>query len=299
LAMQYEAMAKQVDNPRLSTLGDRILGLTHHYLGNQESARRLMERVRRQAHESTANLNADFQYGPEVATTVILSRVYWVCGYPDQAIRTAQEAVDAALRAGHGQQVVYVMTQAGCVVSLLIGDLAEARRRFAMMRDAGAGNPEADTWSRFYDLIIKLRQSSERDALMASFIEPRIDLASMMGLAAMASETTIPLPAPGALYGEAEWSLPELMRIDAELLRHRGAPAEAAEAKLLESLEIARGQSTLSWELRTAMSLARLWREAGRAAEARDLVGATLSRFTEGFETTDLVAARRLIESGI
>jgi predicted ATPase len=61
------------------------------------------------------------------------------------------------------------------------------------------------------------------------------------------------------------------------------------------ALEIARGQAALSWELRAATSLARLWRRHGQAAEARDLLAATYGKFTEGFGTSDLIRARSLI----
>jgi predicted ATPase len=89
----------------------------------------------------------------------------------------------------------------------------------------------------------------------------------------------------------------EKLRIDAELLLWHDAPGAvaAAEAKLLRALEIAREQSALSWELRAAMSLARLWWRLGRAPEARDLLAATYGKFTEGFDTSDLVRARNMI----
>jgi predicted ATPase len=71
--------------------------------------------------------------------------------------------------------------------------------------------------------------------------------------------------------------------------------ATAAEVKLLRALEIAREQSALSWELRVAMRLARLWRRFRPAAEALRLLTVTYAKFTEGFETSDLVDARSLM----
>ena len=96
---------------------------------------------------------------------------------------------------------------------------------------------------------------------------------------------------------DVRWNTPELLRVDAELLLWHAAPdaVTAAEAKLLRALEIAREQSALSWELRAAMSLARLWRRHGRATEARDLLAATYGKFTEGFGTSDLFRARSLL----
>ena len=89
----------------------------------------------------------------------------------------------------------------------------------------------------------------------------------------------------------------EQLRIDAELLLWHDAPGAvaAAEVKLLRALEIAREQSALSWELRVAMSLVRLWRRHGRATEALHLLAATYGKFTEGFDTGDLVRARSLM----
>jgi predicted ATPase len=65
-------------------------------------------------------------------------------------------------------------------------------------------------------------------------------------------------------------------------------PDAAAEVKLLRALEIARGQSALSWEHRAAMSLAGLWQRQGRATEARGLLAAAYGKFTEGFDTSAL-----------
>ncbi len=91
--------------------------------------------------------------------------------------------------------------------------------------------------------------------------------------------------------------LPEILRVNAALaLWHRGSDAATtAELGLRRALDVARRQSTLSWELRAATSLARLWQGHGRTSEARDLIAGTYDRFTEGFDTHDLVEARTLM----
>jgi predicted ATPase len=105
------------------------------------------------------------------------------------------------------------------------------------------------------------------------------------------------MPWPGDDFGDALWALPERLRVDAELLLWHNVPdaAAAAESKLLDAIDLARRQSTLAWELRAATSLARLWYDAGRATEARDLLASTCDRLTEGFGTHDVVTARRLL----
>ena len=71
----------------------------------------------------------------------------------------------------------------------------------------------------------------------------------------------------------------------------------AAQDRFETALAIARRQQSRAWELRTSMSLARLWRQQGRSAEAREHLAAVYGAFTEGFETPDLVDARELLAS--
>jgi predicted ATPase len=71
---------------------------------------------------------------------------------------------------------------------------------------------------------------------------------------------------------------------------------ETAERYFIESLAIARREATRSWELRTAVSLARLWCTQNRAKEARAVVSEVYRIFGEGLDTADLRAARALLE---
>jgi predicted ATPase len=97
---------------------------------------------------------------------------------------------------------------------------------------------------------------------------------------------------------EERWLIAELLRVKGETLLWRAAPGAAAEAEghFQHSLEIARQQGALSWELRTATSLARLWREQARNNAAHALLAPVYDRFTEGFATADLRAARSLLD---
>jgi predicted ATPase len=72
--------------------------------------------------------------------------------------------------------------------------------------------------------------------------------------------------------------------------------AAKAQAYFQRALEIARAQEARSWELRAAMSLARLWRDSGRRAESRDLLAPVYGWFTEGFDTLDLKEAKTLLD---
>ena len=69
-----------------------------------------------------------------------------------------------------------------------------------------------------------------------------------------------------------------------------------AEAYFDRALVIARQQQAKSWELRAAVSMARLWREQGKRDEARDLLAPVYGWFTEGFDTLDLKEAKALLD---
>jgi predicted ATPase len=91
------------------------------------------------------------------------------------------------------------------------------------------------------------------------------------------------------------WLEAELYRHKGQLLMRQGHPA-AAEELYRKALRIARDQEARLWELRAATSLARLWREQGRRAEAHELLAPVYGWFTEGFDTADLKEAKALLE---
>jgi predicted ATPase len=90
----------------------------------------------------------------------------------------------------------------------------------------------------------------------------------------------------------------ELHRLKGELvLQQSSNNAPAAEACFHQALDIARQQQAKSWELRAAVSLARLWQQQGKPEDARALLTDVYSWFTEGFDTADLQEARALLET--
>jgi predicted ATPase len=90
----------------------------------------------------------------------------------------------------------------------------------------------------------------------------------------------------------------ELHRLHGELLLRQAIPeAQTAEACFQRALDVARRQQAKWWELRAAMSLARLWQHQGKRAEARELLAEIYGWFTEGFETTDLQEAKAFLET--
>ena len=112
----------------------------------------------------------------------------------------------------------------------------------------------------------------------------------------------------GGLHGLAEalvlvettgelWYEAELYRLKGDLLLRQAVPdTRQAEACLQQALAVARRQQAKAWELRTAISLSRLWQQQGRRDEAHALLAPVYHWFTEGFDTADLQDAKALLE---
>ena len=79
-------------------------------------------------------------------------------------------------------------------------------------------------------------------------------------------------------------------------LHTQESDAPKAEACFERALAVARQQQAKSWELRAAMSMARLWRDQGKPQQARELLAPVYDWFTEGFDTRDLKDAMALLE---
>jgi len=105
---------------------------------------------------------------------------------------------------------------------------------------------------------------------------------------------------------EERWWEAEIHRLRGVLLlrqtsaaaqQQTGTPQAEAETWLQRALDVARRQQAKSWELRAAMSLARLWQQQGKQAEAHELLASIYGWFTEGFDTADLQEAKALLEA--
>jgi predicted ATPase len=111
------------------------------------------------------------------------------------------------------------------------------------------------------------------------------DASRSIGEAMAAVETT-----------KEKWCEAEVNRTAGEIaLMSPESDAAKAEAYLERALSVARAQQAKSWELRSAMSMARLWRDQGKREEARELLAPVYGWFTEGFDTLDLKEAKALL----
>jgi predicted ATPase len=128
-----------------------------------------------------------------------------------------------------------------------------------------------------------------------SFLAVLSDAQRAAGQLAEAQGTVATALAVAAQTGQPFFDA-ELHRLDGDLLLATGGAAGEVATRYHRALAIAREQGARSFELRAATSLARLWRDQGKRAEARDLLAPIYAWFTEGFDTRDLVEAKLLLD---
>jgi predicted ATPase/DNA-binding winged helix-turn-helix (wHTH) protein len=295
-------------------VGERLLGFTHHVLGDQETARKHMaSMLDNYIAPSDQSHRVRYQFDQRVAALAILGQILWVQGLPDQAMRTVGLAVHEARSIGHAPSLNYALVHGACPVALQCGELTQADQFIEIQREVAASNRYWNLWGDI-STGIRLIESGDpfqgtrllREGLSkmptAGFQQRYVSYLGTFAVGAL--EAGDPVGAARAIEEalqqcdrtEDRWCMAELLRIKGEVLSSGGRDADAeAEAMFQESLDWSRRQGALSWELRAAMSLAHLKRAQGRTAEASALLGPVYNRFREGFETADLIRARDLI----
>jgi len=312
VAERFCTYAATTADPADGAIGDRLVGVALGALGDQEGARRHIERMLARYVAKRSHI-IRFQYDQRLLARAYYSRILWLQGLADQAMRSVERNVVDPRASDHPVSLVVTLLQSACPVALLVGDLTLAERYVKTLMDLSARHA-LELWNvagRCFAgvLLIKrgntgaglklLRSAFSRvpqNALSLLYTPFLAEIADALGRDGKAAEGLLAIDEALARseHTEERWCVAELLRIKGELILREGAPqaARAAEEHFLRSLDWARPQGALSWELRTSTSLARLQQDQGRIAEARSLLQPVYDRFSEGFETADLKTAK-------
>jgi serine/threonine protein kinase/predicted ATPase len=245
-----------------------------------------------------------------------LALVLWHLGYPDQALRLDRETHELARTIGHAFSLGHAVdfTAFLCHYCRLGAEVkAAAEQELAIATDQGFQLWHAlGTLHQGVGMILQGRREEGLPLLLKGFKAFRatgtgVRVPSYLGMLSDAYTQS-------GRFHEAHEALNEGLAIaeenddrchEAELHRLRGElllaesadQIPAAEQCFRHATETARCQGSRGWELRTTMSLARLWQRLGRRDDAHAALAAVYSTYTEGFTTPDLVEARALLET--
>jgi predicted ATPase/DNA-binding SARP family transcriptional activator len=317
LAEQVVAVAARTADPTDALIGRRLIGVVRHILGDQAEAQRHVEPlVGVDFSAGRRSYIARYQFDQRVVTHSFYARIRWVQGFADQAMRVAAEVVDYARDMDHVTSQFYALVQAAAPIALYAGDLTRAERFVKLLTGLAVAQAQEpwSIWAQCYQgvLLVKRAEYLAGSRLLQAGLAglPEVafhyhktwflaELAEGLGGAGPVRDGLAVIDGALARAEQREegWLLAELLRKKGELLLLDGAPDAAAEAEecFQQALERARGQDALAWELRSGTSLARLWERRRRPALARRVLQPIVRRFTEGFDTADLQAARALL----
>lgn len=291
--------APEPGEPAAVLLSDRFLALSHHYLGQHEAAKPLAERV---LHYPAGNAYRQYvgHIPKSVSMRILQARALWMQGACDRAVERAAES-EAHAECSNPLALSQALAMAAIPIALWRGENHRASVLLQRLRRHADRHSQAywQSWARSYGKVLAARASGEhlRPGIELGPIEALSGLGELDMLGTLVESAVSAVGVERADSGMAGWCAPEILRAHAEN-GLRGAPQRTGDAEvgLTRSLEVARSQKALSWELRSATSLARLWRDKGRRQNAHQLLSDVYARFDEGHATADLVAARGLID---
>ncbi len=318
LADRFCEVSKDSRDPVDPLTGERMRGFTIHFLGDQRAARRQIEYMLDNyvAPVHRAHI-IRFQFDQKITARNFLVSILWLQGYASQALAMNAANVEEAQAFDHTMTLCNSLAKGACLLSLLASDLHGAQQYIDLLltRSARDGLPIWHAWGKCFQGILLIKQGNAADGLdllkatLASLPENRFSLrhtwvfaeyADGLRIAGRIDEGLAMIEkALGMCQRDEEyWCIPEVLRIKGELLQAKGGATESGAAlqMFLQSLDWSRRQETLSWEMRTALSLSRRYHRDGLRREARDLLAAIYGRFIEGFETSDMRQAKALIE---
>jgi predicted ATPase/DNA-binding winged helix-turn-helix (wHTH) protein len=284
---------------------NRIAALSSHLLGDQEKALAHAEEALRfplmQRHDG------GFVYDDKNHKTILSAhccRIVWMLGRPDRAMQTAANTIEHTNLIEQPLAFGYFLAFGACAIAIWTGDLAALRQYIDLLLNETLGVP-LTIWRKegeFYARILALLEAPESvrsSANVELLLRERLTPYQAERLSTFAPQLLHPEPLAQALRGPTNWSTAEILRKQGESLlasdREKGKPE--AENLFLRAIDIAQSQKALAWELRSATSLARLWQDNGRTAQARDMLNRVYERFSEGFTTYDLIEARSLLDT--
>jgi len=238
----------------------------------------------------------------------------WISGFPDQAAQMAEAALELGHRVGHPPSLQHAAWWSATLQQLLRApepcrELSELTIRIG--REQGSNMffmcPLLLGWTSFEsgeaveglqqmrDAVARTRQSARRfyfEYELLVFAEALLKAGELDQAQQVLEETLDRITSSGNCLFEAE-----LHRLMGMCLGNRGGDRIAeAEALLLKALETSEQQDALSFKLRAATNLGRLWRDHNRHGDALNLLSQVYQRFTEGFDTPDLKDARALLD---
>jgi predicted ATPase len=316
LAAQFLALAEKQRATVPLMVGHRLMGVSLLITGDIAEGRGHFDQAIA-LYDPAEHRPLATRFGQDTAVTVLARRSWalWPLGYPEAALRDADDALRNAREIGQAATLMFALFHSSIPYTLCGNRAAaavQAQELVALAEEKGSLFWKAyGMVSQGCVLALTGRASDATEILISGmtalwttgttlwrpFFLPHLARAHAelgqfeaawrcIGEAMTAAETT-----------KEKWGEAESHRTAGEIALMSPEPdAAKVQAHFERAIAIARAQKAKSWELRATTSLAQLWRDHGKRQQARDLLAPVYGWFTEGFDTADLKEAKALLD---
>jgi class 3 adenylate cyclase/predicted ATPase len=316
LARQFLTLAEQQTATAPIMIGHRLLGNSLLCVGDIAEGLAHLDSALA-LYDPAAHRPLAIRFGQDVRVATLSFRplARWVLGYPGTALAEPARAINDARETGHAPTVMFALlctTYAQICCREHAAANAQLDESIALTEEKGAVFLKAMAMAqRGCVLALTGKASDAVQTISAAITAYRstgatVWITSFLSFLALAHADLGKFDDAWRCIGEAmtvvetaneRWYEAEINRVAGVIALKSGEPDTAkAEAYFERALAVARRQQAKSWELRTAMSMARLWRDQAKPRQARELLAPVYGWFTEGFDTLDLKDAKALLD---
>jgi non-specific serine/threonine protein kinase len=312
-------IARQVTDPFTVNVIDRHVGDTLMTAGSLVEAQQCYKRVLQFTDVGGQRMPVWRRRSADHAKArAMVARALWLQGFAETARKEAMAILDE-VPASDQLTVCLVLHFGLCKIASMMGDFSATEMAIGRLMGAAA-SMNSQFWrtvaqlysgkllvgrGMFSEAVVAFRDAFARcdeTGWRPSYPEFRASLAlALQGLGRLDEAENVVSDAIAVASRRSDgrhWYLPELLRIKAEVLLLQSADQSGqAEGYLAQALEMARDKGARTWELRVALSVARLRVAQGRGDEAKQMLMSVYETFIEGFETVDLKAAKRFLDA--
>jgi class 3 adenylate cyclase/predicted ATPase len=302
LAMQFLALAEKQRATGARMIGHRLMGTSLLYTGDIVKGRAHFDQAIA-IHDPSQHRPLATRFGQDVGVVILSLRSWalWSLGYPEAALTDAEHALKDAREVGQAATLMYALSFT-LWTNILCGNYATAA---AQAQELAALAEEKD--AMFWKALGMMDQGCVLALTGKASDAVRMITSGITAWWSTGSTLNIPVQFDDArrCIGEAmtamettkeRWWEAEVRRTAGEIALKSPEPDAAKAENFERALAVARKQQAKSWEMRAAISMARLYRDQGKGDEARDLLAAVYGWFTEGFDTLDLKEAKALLD---
>ena len=316
LRKQFLALAKKQGATIPLMVGHRLMGMSLLFTGDVAASRTHLDRAIA-LYNPIEHRPLVSRFGQDIGVAILSFRslALWILGYPVAALVDIAHALKDAREIGQAATLMYALTNTSLTL-IFIGSYATAKERLDEL--LALANEKSAVYWKARGLVLQgcvlsaTGEASDAVQIITSGLTTYrstgaiVQLPSSLSSLARLCRKWANIDDASRCVGEAMTAIEttketlceaEVNRIAGEIALMSPEPdAAKAEAYFERALAVARQQQAKSWELRAAMSIARLWRDQGKPQQARELLAPVYGWFTEGFDTLDLKEAKALLE---